>query len=111
MSPKIFISSVMEGFRDFRDGAAQGIEAAGCTALRAEDHASVDRSSRNACLDMVEAADAMVLLIGERGGWVTPSGRTVTEDEYDHAVAAGKTVLVFLQEGVSRDNDSERLAQ
>ena len=54
-----------------------------------------------ACLDGVRSADAFVLLLGGRYGFLGPSGLAATEEEYDEARRHHKHIFVFLQRGVS----------
>ena len=68
----------MKGYEEYREAARAGIHQADCEAVLAEDFAAQDTSSRNACLDGVQSADAMVLLLGPRYGWVAPSGRSAS---------------------------------
>ena len=107
--PRVFVSSVMDGFGEYRAAARAGIEAAGCEPVLMEDSPAVGHSSRNACLDGVESCDAVVVVVGERGGWTAPSGKLVVEEEYEHAAGRSIPTLVFLQEGVERDADADRL--
>ncbi len=106
--PRVFISSVVKDFQEYRLAAAEGVRDAGAEPLLInEEFPSVPDSSRNACLNAVASADAFILVIGERGGWKAPSGRFVTEEEYDEAVLRGIPLYVFLQD-VPRDADTER---
>ena len=109
MRPTVFVSSVIREYSAFRDAAGQGIRAAGGVPLRIEDHPSLNQSSRNSCLDLVEESDVYLLIIALRGGWTAPSGLTVTEEEFHHARDVGKPMLVFVQEG-DRDECAQRLA-
>ena len=97
--PRVFISSVMDGYENFRDAASDGIRQAGCEPVRAEDFPAATASPRNSCLDGVRSADALVLLLGERYGFVGPSGLAATEEEYDEARKSHTPILVFLQDG------------
>ncbi len=97
--PRIFISSVMCGYENFRDAAGDGIRQAGCKAVRAEDFPAATASPRNSCLDGVRSADAVVLLLGQRYGFVGPSGLAVTEEEYEEARKNHTPILVFLEYG------------
>jgi len=111
LKPRFFISSVVEGFGNYRDAARQGVaEGGGAAVLVNEDMSPSDSSPRNACLDGVASADAYIGIIGSRGGWTTPSGKLATEEEYEHAILLGKPVLVFLQE-TGRDADADRFAE
>jgi hypothetical protein len=109
--PRVFVSSVIEGFAEYRKAARAGIDQAGCEAVLVnEDFPSQASSSRNTCLDGIDSCDIFLLVIGGRGGWKTPSGRLVVEEEFEHARARKLPVLVFLED-VSRDADAQRLAK
>lgn len=108
--PRVFVSSIMQGFEPFREAARDGVKASGCEPLLAEDWPSQGDSSRTACLDLVASSDALVLIIGERGGWTAPSGKLVVEEEWDEARRRKLPVRVFVQEGVERDGEAARLA-
>lgn len=96
--PRVFVSSVVEGFEEFRAAARRGIErAGGKPVLVNEDFPADPRSARNACLDAVASSDVYLVIIGERGGWIAPSGKPVVEEEYDEARARRLPILAFLQ--------------
>src|SRR5436305_910571 len=104
--PRVFVSAVIEGFEAHRQAASRAIEAAGGEPILVnEQFPSVAVSSRNACLDAVESCDYCVLIVGERGGWRTPSGRLVVEEELEHALSRKLPVLVFIQDTV-QDTDA-----
>ncbi len=97
----------MENYADFRDAAAKGIRSAGCDPVRAENFPAADASPRSACLDGVQSADALVLLLGERYGFAGPSGLSATEEEYEEARSAHRRVLVFLEQVGVRESRQE----
>ena len=105
--PRVFVSSVMTGYEEYREAARAGIRQARCDAVLAEDFAAQGTSSRNACIDGVQSADALVLLLGPRYGWVAPSGRSATEEEYQEAIRRHIPILVFVQDGISREPDQQ----
>jgi len=105
--PRVFLSSVMEGYAALRDAAAEGVRRSGCEVVRAENFPAATASARTACLDGVRSADALVLLLGERYGYVAPSGRSVTEEEYDEARRTHKRIFVFLEESATREPRQE----
>src|SRR5437764_1091394 len=108
--PLVMVSSVVEGFAEFREAARRGIEAAGGVPLLVnEDFASQAQSSRNVCLDAVASSDMYLVIVAERGGWETPSGKLATEEEYEEALRRKKPVLVFLSPG-PRDAKAKRFA-
>ena len=93
----------MEDYRGIRDAASRGIRQAGCEPVRAEDFSAASASPRNACLDGVRSTDALVLLLGAHYGFVGPAGLAATEEEYEEALRHHKRILVFLQDGASRE--------
>jgi hypothetical protein len=108
--PRVFVSSVVEGFQAHREAARAAIHAAGGEPILVnEDFPSIQTSSRNACLDAVASSDIFVLVIGARGGWQAPSGRLVVEEELEEARRRRLPILVFIEE-VEQDVDAGRLS-
>ena len=109
--PRIFVSSVMQGYRDYRDAARRGIQRAGCDPVLAEDFAAQSTSPRNACLDGVQSSDVLVMLLGARYGWRAPSGQSATEEEYEEARQRHLPILVFVEKGVERERQQQMFVQ
>ena len=108
--PRVFVSSVIEGFGEFRSIARKAITAAGGEPLLVnEDFPAAASSARNVCLDAIDSCDAYLVIVGKRGGWVTPSGKLVVEEEYDRAKQRGLPILAFLMR-TKRDEEAQRLA-
>ena len=105
--PRVFVSSIMKGYEEYREAARAAIREADCEAVLAEDFTAQSGSSRNACIDGVQSADALVLLLGPRYGWVAPSGRSATEEEYQEARRRHMPILVFVQNGISKEPDQQ----
>ena len=109
--PRIFVSSVIEGFAAYRAAARQAIiQARAEPVMVNEDFPSQNASSRNACLDAIASADIFLLIIGVRGGWRTPSGRLVVEEEYEHARSRRLPILVLIEDG-EQDDDAKQLSR
>jgi hypothetical protein len=108
MKPRVFVSSVIENFQPNRDAARQGIIAAGGEPVLIEDFPSLPLPPRTACLDGVASSDIFLVILGHRGGMITPSGKLVVEEEYDEAIRRKLRVLAFIEE-VDYDQDAERL--
>lgn len=109
--PRVFISSVMDGYGPFRDAAAEGIRQAGCDPVRAEDFPAAGHSPRNACLDGMQSADALVLILGERYGFIGPSGVAVSEEEYNEARRCHKRIMVFLEDVPNREPEQQAFVE
>lgn len=96
--PRIFISSIQDGYRDFRDAAQRAIENAGGVAVRAEDFPAQRNSPRTACLDGVESSEALILILGAKyAGTPTAVGVSAVEEEYSEARKTHKQILVYVE--------------
>jgi hypothetical protein len=105
---RIFVSSVVNGFGKYRQSAREGIVGADCEPVMVEDFPALSKSPRNACLDGVQSSDAVVVIIGGRGGWKAPSGKLVVEEEIEEAGKRGLPILLFVEE-LEHDNEAKRL--
>ena len=105
---KIFVSSVISGFEDYRKAACEAIESLDHEVIRAEDFPATTTSSRIACLQGVRAADLVVLILGERYGRPgTQSGLSPTHEEFQEAARQGK-VIPFVQSKTTFEPDQQR---
>lgn len=74
---RVFVSSVVEGFKEFRQAARDGIQAAGGQPILVNgDYPSLSTSSRNACLGAVQSSDVYISIMEDRGSYQTPSNDT-----------------------------------
>lgn len=100
---KVFISSLIAGFEDFRRAAVSAVTSLEHEPITAETFGAGAMSPRVACLSGVRAADLVVLVLGADYGVVQPvSGISATHEEYREAKDR-RPVLAFVQEGVERD--------
>jgi len=99
VQPRVFVSSVMEGFTDNREAARAAIIAAGGEPVLIEDQAGLPHSPRNACLDAVASCDISLIIVGERGGYVAPSGKLVVEEEFEEAKRRKLPILILILSG------------
>jgi hypothetical protein len=97
---KVFISSLISGFEEFRTAARQAVHQLGHEPVMAEDFSAVPTSSQVACLTGLRQSALVVLLLGERYGWVQQSGLSATHEEYRDAKGT-RPVIAFVQEGVT----------
>lgn len=93
---KVFISSVTHLLKEERAALPPFLRLFDHEPLRFEDFEAQDRSSREACLAGVEAADVYVLLLGPRYGTPFPdTGLSPTAEEFHRARQLGIPILVF----------------
>ena len=105
---RVFVSSVIHGYEDYRRAAKVAIEALdhepvgfGIT------HTSAAHSPKAVLLGDVEHSDVVVLLLGGRYGDRQESGKSATVEEYEHAQVLRKPVLVFVERVDHRDPDQQ----
>jgi hypothetical protein len=99
---KVFVSSVIAGFGEFRDAAVEAIRVLGYDVIRAEDFGATASSPQAVCLHGVRQADVVVLVLGERYGALQASGLSATHEEYREAQECCQ-VLAFVSDVVSSD--------
>jgi hypothetical protein len=93
---KVFISSVTHLLKEERAALPPFLRLFDHDPLRFEDFAAQDRSSREACLAGVEAADVYMLLLGPRYGTPFPdTSLSPTAEEFRRARQRGIPILVF----------------
>jgi hypothetical protein len=109
-SVKVFISSVIAGMEEFRAAAREAAESLGYTVIAAEDFGAAPSSPQQVCLAGVRDADVVVLLLGARYGTPQRSDMSPTHEEYREA-RGRKPVLVFVQTGIVREPDEEKLVE
>ncbi len=107
--PRVFVSSVIDGFESVRRCARESIKRAGGEPVLVEDFHAQDGTTRNACLDGVGSCDACIIIIGSRGGHLAPSGKLVVEEEYEEAKRRKLPTLFYLQE-IEHDEAAKALA-
>jgi len=106
----IFISSTIDDLYDARLGIDKELKATDIfTPVRVDDMPAIEDTSRHVCLKEVAAADAVVLIIQDRYGFIpehnNPEKLSVTHLEYRHAKRLGKPVFAFFREGVDPESE------
>lgn len=96
---KIFISSVIRGFEQYRETATRAARSLRHEVRRAEDFTASPDTPQQACLAGVRWADVVVLILGARYGERQASELSATHEEYREA-RERCPVLVFLQKDV-----------
>ena len=82
---------------EYRKKASDAIERLGQQGVRMEVFGARPEQATDACLDEIELADAFVGMYAHRYGFVPePSSTSITEQEFDDAVAKKKPTFCFL---------------
>ncbi|HEU5343442.1 MAG TPA: DUF4062 domain-containing protein [Ktedonobacterales bacterium] len=95
---RVFISSTTVDMGAARDKVAQAVNKTfDHKSMTMADFGASNTSPSETSVEWVNYCDIFVGLIGERLGWVPPNAtRSVTEMEYDAALAAGKYMLMYV---------------
>jgi len=106
---KVFISSVRHLLKEERAALPPFLRLIDHEPLRFEDFTAQDRSSREACLAGVDAADVYVLLLASRYGTPFPdTNLSPTAEEFRRARQRGIPILVF-NKSVDEDDEPEQV--
>ncbi len=101
-APTVFISSTNIDLKVYRKEAAMAALAAGILADLQENWTAENHPPLDACLERVRKADALVVIVAHRYGWVpedpkhNPEGKSITWLECEEAAANKKHVLAFV---------------
>lgn len=102
---KVFISSLVAGFEDFRHAAKTAVTTLRHQPVMAEDFGAKPSSPQIACLQGVRESELVVVIFGERYGTVQHnSGLSATHEEYREA-RGRKPVIAFVQEGATFERE------
>lgn len=108
---RVFVSSLVGGMEEFRQTARQAIQTMDCTPMMCEDFGARPYSSETACIHEVEQSEIYLLILGEKYGYVTPDGISVTQTEFRAAKETGKPILAFIQTVDSRGERQQSFLQ
>jgi len=100
MMVKVFVSSVIQGFEQFRGATRDAVIEAGMQPVLAEDpelFPAQSLSPQKACFQGIDDSDVFVLILGYRYGDLNESGLSAVEEEYHHARFSVKEIKVFAQ--------------
>jgi len=101
---KVFISSVIQGYEEYRKAVASAVSLADHKVIRAEGLTSQSTTPQQTCLGAVRESDVVILLLGSDYGTVQSSGMSATQEEWKEAVREQKQILAFVEEVENRDS-------
>lgn len=105
---KIFISSMIGGFEEYRAAARSAIVALGNEPVMAEEFGALTTSPQITCLQGLRSSDLVILILGARYGSVQgASGVSPTHEEFLEAKGR-KPILVFVQADVEREEQQSK---
>ncbi len=95
----VYVSSSFEDLKQHRSALKLALEKAGCDVASMETYPAFDQRPLQKCREDVAAADVYVLLLAHRYGFRPPQDnpqrRSITELEYEQALAGGRPCLAF----------------
>src|SRR5579863_10017457 len=102
--PRTFVSSTCLDLKDARSAIEQHLIQLGHEPLLSDTltfGVTPKKHSHQACLDQVDNADYLILIVGgRRGGTFIGSERSITNEEYRRAMKRGIPVMIFVSEDV-----------
>lgn len=107
---KVFISSVIRDFEQFRGAARDAVIKAGMQPVMAEDPVlfpAQSLSPQTVCLQGIDESNVFILILGHRYGDLTESVLSAVEEEYWHARLNEKEIKVFVH-SVDREAEQEK---
>ena len=93
---RVFISSVIGEFEEFRSAAKEAAGLMGFNPVMSEELGARSYSPEEACITEVENSDVYILLLGGRFGYEADDGISVTQQEFRAAQCKGIPVLAFI---------------
>lgn len=104
--PRNFISSTCYDLSEVRDRLYQHLTSLGMEAVASDDPkfgVTPGAHSHHACLDEVDRADYLILVVGgRRGGTFVGSEKSITNEEYRRAAQRRIPILTFIHKDVMR---------
>lgn len=108
---KVFVSSLIRGYEEYRAAARDAITVLGEVPVMAEhDFGARPVSPREACLEGVRQSDVYVGLFGSRFGHVSEAGKSATQEEFEEARRRGLVILVFEQDVEKEEQQRDLLS-
>ena len=108
---RVFISSVVNGFEDERTVACNAVKATGAIPILSENFVASPKDPRSVCLTEVEKSNVYVGILGDKYGWVSSSGLSVTHEEYEHAKKLAIPRYIFISEGAKEPKQADLINQ
>ena len=102
MTMKVFVSSVIAGYEEFRIAATTAAESLGTKVIKAEEFEARGDTPRVACLRAVREADIVIMLLGSRYGAIQQSGISATHEEFREAKMSSE-ILAFVESAVEQE--------
>jgi len=106
---KVFISSIIRGFKQFREAARDAVVEAGMQPVMVEDpelFPAQSMSPQTVCLRSINDSDVFILILGQCYGGRTESGLSAVEEEHWHARLNEKEIKVFVH-SVDKEPEQE----
>lgn len=103
---RVFISSVIQGFKEERQVAESAVKSLGLIPIMSEHFGAQPLTPRYACLQGVKKSELFLSILGNRYGDETDSGKSPCEEEFDEARQSGLPIFIFIKD-CKRDEKQE----
>ena len=102
----IFISSTYEDLKEEREMVTRAILDLNCFPARMENFPAAGIPPKDLIEKVMKECDYFVLIIGDKYGSISESGKTFTEEEYNIAIKEGIPVIAFLLDDKKMNDES-----
>lgn len=97
MKVKVFVSSTFRDLKEHRAAVREVLHRMKAEVDAMEYFGSLPDTPESACFEEIEACDVLIGIYAWRYGWQPdPDGPSITEQEFDRAVQAGKKCLCYV---------------
>ena len=108
---KVFVSSVVGSYSEFRTAAKAAIDALDHHPVLMElTHPASASPPQEECFAQIEDSDVVVMLLGARYGALQQSEKSATHEEWEHARLHNKPILLFVEDMDASDRDPDQQA-
>jgi hypothetical protein len=104
---RVFVSSIIDGYKDYREAAVDAIREVGAEPILFEQFGGRDSSPHEAYLTEVRASTVYLGLLGGRYGRPLPDRFSATHKEFLEAERDGIRTSVWVQDGVDREGPQQ----
>ncbi len=111
MRKRVFISSVIAEYIEYREAVAAAVRAVNCEVIRSEDFNARPETPQQACLNELRMSDIVVFALGATYGKHQSSGLSATHEEWKEATKGQKPILIFVEKVDTREPEQTEFIQ
>lgn len=111
MRKRVFISSIIAEYIEYREAVAAAARAVNCEVIRSEDFNARPETPQQACINALRMSDIVVFALGATYGKHQSSGLSATHEEWREAIEEQKPILIFVEKVDTREPEQTEFIQ